>query len=369
MKKLTTCLLLTVAFLTTTKSAYAITPTKECQSAAIPAYFWPYIPVQAGSHWDKVLSTLTPGEIIIVNPADGSGTSISSEYSKIISYTKAKGIQNIGYVFTEYGTRSISEVKKEIDNYSSWYGINSIFLDEASTNISLLPYYQELYNYIKTRGGQAMLNPGTVPNESYMQVSNQIVIFEDNYSKYLTATFPDWIKKYSADRFVHLVYGTNTSSLSTAINLSKSRNAGYIFITDDSLTNPWDTMPGYWADEMTQKCPTVKPPVPTVTPTITPNPTPVSDTVAPSAKITSPISGSIISRGRKVTIKSTVSDNVGIAKIEFYVNGSLKCSSSSLNYCVWLVPSARNSLYTIMVKAYDKAGNSGSNSITVRSSR
>ena len=27
-------------------------------------------------------------------------------------------------------------------------------------------------------------------------------------------------------------------------------NAGYIYITNDQLPNPWDTLPSYWAQEV-----------------------------------------------------------------------------------------------------------------------
>jgi hypothetical protein len=39
--------------------------------------------------------------------------------------------------------------------------------------------------------------------------------------------------------------------------LSKSRNAGYVYVTDDLLPNPYDTLPPapYWADEQVKSYP------------------------------------------------------------------------------------------------------------------
>lgn len=34
------------------------------------------------------------------------------------------------------------------------------------------------------------------------------------------------------------------------IVLAASRNVDYVYITDDELPNPWDTLPAYWNDEI-----------------------------------------------------------------------------------------------------------------------
>jgi hypothetical protein len=34
------------------------------------------------------------------------------------------------------------------------------------------------------------------------------------------------------------------------INLAASRNAGWIYVTDDTLPNPWDTLPAFWTNEV-----------------------------------------------------------------------------------------------------------------------
>src|ERR1051326_8941561 len=33
-------------------------------------------------------------------------------------------------------------------------------------------------------------------------------------------------------------------------NLAAARNAGWIYVTDDSGSNPWDTLPSYWTNEV-----------------------------------------------------------------------------------------------------------------------
>jgi hypothetical protein len=115
------------------------------------------------------------------------------------------------------------------------------------------------------------------------------------------------------------------------------------------------------------------PPLPTptslyATPTNTPTPTtiPSGDTVRPTVTITAPANGSTVTRKTSVTITATATDNVGIAKVEFYVNNNVLCADTSAPYtCNWHVPNSKNVQYTITAKAYDTAGNTATATSTV----
>ncbi|MGE5042076.1 MAG: Ig-like domain-containing protein [Candidatus Levyibacteriota bacterium] len=103
------------------------------------------------------------------------------------------------------------------------------------------------------------------------------------------------------------------------------------------------------------------------TPTATPTPTP-TDIIAPKVSITSPLNGSRVWRSTKVTIKASASDNVKVAKVEFYVNNVLLSTDTSSPYsAVWRVPSQRSITYTLTAKAYDTSGNTASSSVNVTS--
>jgi hypothetical protein len=50
-----------------------------------------------------------------------------------------------------------------------------------------------------------------------------------------------------------VIYATSTTSaMSTAVRLSRARNAGYVYVTPDTLPNPYDTLPtgSYWSSEL-----------------------------------------------------------------------------------------------------------------------
>jgi hypothetical protein len=88
------------------------------------------------------------------------------------------------------------------------------------------------------------------------------------------------------------------------------------------------------------------------------------NTTPPSVSITSPTNGSTI--GKKVSIQVSASDNVGISRIELYIDGVLKLvtNSSTISWS-WNTVKVANGQHVISAKAYDGAGNAGSNSITV----
>jgi hypothetical protein len=92
------------------------------------------------------------------------------------------------------------------------------------------------------------------------------------------------------------------------------------------------------------------------------------DTISPSVSIAHPEDGSKVRRGSTVTIKAKASDNVGIAKVAFYINGTLTCVSPFAPYsCNWRVPSTAGVKYTVTAKAFDIASNTASSSVKVKS--
>ncbi len=219
-----------------------------CQRMFIPAYFYP------GSLWNQATSGAPTVEIMVMNPASGPGTSQDQNYVNAVNNSLAAGIKVLGYVYTSYGARDPAVVKSEIDLYKTWYNVSGIFLDEASSNIADVQYYQDLANYTRnTSGTFVALNPGTIPAEEYIIIGNTTVVFEGSYNTYKTWAPPNWVFNYSSYKFTHLVYSTSTSTkMKDAINRAQTNNSHYVYVTNDSLPNPWDTLPSYWSSELTK---------------------------------------------------------------------------------------------------------------------
>lgn len=85
-----------------------------------------------------------------------------------------------------------------------------------------------------------------------------------------------------------------------------------------------------------------------------------------SVSVVNPLDKAILLGNSPTYLTVATSENVGISKVEFYVDSSLVCETTHTPYyCIWQVPPASGTKYQITAKAYNLAGNSASNSITV----
>jgi hypothetical protein len=221
----------------------------------VPAYFYPS---GAGNGlWEALNSAATRVPMVaILNPNSGPGTSVDSNYRRVITALRAAGGRVIGYVHTSYAARPLDDVKGEVDRYLSFYTVDGFFVDEMDNRnlAASYAYYADLYQFIKAKNVACVVfgNPGTTTQEEYLTrpCADTLVTFEHNtgYGTYL----PDrWVTNYPANRFAHLPYAVASAvTMTNYIQLARARNAGFIFVTDDVLPNPWDTLPAYWEKEV-----------------------------------------------------------------------------------------------------------------------
>ena len=218
----------------------------------LPAYFYSSSDPNQ-SFWDEM--TAAAGQVgitAIMNPDSGPGSSVNSDYTTAVDVLRAAGGKVVGYVHTSYGARSQTEVLSEVSSYASFYNIDGIFLDEMSNTSVDLAYYQSLYSNIKSTnpGYRIFGNPGTNTLESYLTAADVLVTFE-NQTEYDTFTPNTWTNIYTADHFAHLLYNvTDEAAMLANVALAADRNVGYLYITNDTLPNPWDTLSHYWDAEV-----------------------------------------------------------------------------------------------------------------------
>ncbi len=92
-----------------------------------------------------------------------------------------------------------------------------------------------------------------------------------------------------------------------------------------------------------------------------------NDTTAPATSITAPANGATVSG--TVSVTASASDNVGVTKVEFYLDGALTSTDTTSPYAwSWDTTTASNAIHNLTSKAYDAAGNIGTSaavSVTV----
>ncbi len=84
----------------------------------------------------------------------------------------------------------------------------------------------------------------------------------------------------------------------------------------------------------------------------------VPDLAAPTIVITSPNDGAMVSGIVNVQVNAT--DNIGVRRVELYVDGALSASSSASPFTIkWNTRRIAAGAHTIQSRAYDAAGNIG----------
>jgi hypothetical protein len=234
----------------------------HAQRTFVPAFFY------ASGIWQEAADTKpVPSYMILDISGTGAGAGPVAHFQSVVKQEQAAGVTILGYSSTGYGLRPASQVEADVRHYKAWYGVTDIFLDEVRGIGSQLPYYRKLAHYIHgaNPGSSIWINPGTYPDPGYMSVSNVVMAFEGPYAAYHNVEVPSWAFAYNPDRFANTIYATRGSQVAGALEQSRSRNAGYVYVTDGTGGNPYSGLPSYWSTEdsdVTQGCPNSVPSVP-----------------------------------------------------------------------------------------------------------
>jgi len=193
-----------------------------------------------------------------MNPASGPGTGVISDWTGAVNHARNQGHRVVGYTHTSYGARAIADVKAEIDLYYDWYNVDGVFIDEMSNNATDSAYYHSLYTYVQAKPVGVRLvvgNPGASATTDWQLVAatksaDILVAFEGTSANYLLWTPPVWAGTYPIDTFGHLVHTCPAADLAAVLTHSRATRAGYRYVTDDVLPNPYDTL-GFWPAQAT----------------------------------------------------------------------------------------------------------------------
>jgi hypothetical protein len=252
--------ILVTATFVTSQHTYAATSA----GIMIPLYTYP------GGTWDQVSAAKTAHPsvpiVAIINPNNGPGSSRDANYVSGIQELQSAGVVVIGYVFTQYGSRSTNEVTSDIDTWKALYPqIQGIFFDEMTNTPGDENYYRNLSDYAKSVGLSFTVgNPGTDTSTSYVGTMDNIVIYETGGLPSLSQ-LGGWHAGYDKSNFSYLAYGVPT--LNDAFVASSANYVSYMYITNDSLSNPWDSVTPYFMDTAAALDTGIAPPPPVPTPT------------------------------------------------------------------------------------------------------
>lgn len=139
-------------------------------------------------------------------------------------------------------------VKADMQDWHLWYSIDGIFFDEATEKAG--SYYRRRYaelREIRARDAIAAFNPGTlVPMESFAFEGGPIVCLFENHEG--EESFFRSLGSSGNGRACFLKYGVSRQDWKELVDKAGAQGMGWIYLTDDGGSNPWDSLPPYFEE-------------------------------------------------------------------------------------------------------------------------
>lgn len=212
----------------------------------VPAFFSP-----TSLSWDKIISSkLSFPNVpiaVIINAPVGAGATVDTNYSGQITRLKNAGIITLGYVWSNFGNSPLADIENLIDSWKTLYpSIDGIYFDAMSNQTSAQSYYAGLDTYAKTTKGftSTMGNAAAkVPTTFFGgNTLDTIIVYQgaglplvSNYQDYTTIT----------NNEIGLIpFGISALDLSWLQQMAGI--AWWIYVTNDSGSAPFDTLPSYF---------------------------------------------------------------------------------------------------------------------------
>lgn len=211
----------------------------------VPLYTDPSDPT-----WPRLVAAATahPAAVVVavVNPNDGPTPTVDPAYTSGIAALQAAHVIVVGYVATGYGTRATSAVATDVDRYASQYPtIDGIFFDEAA----IYETGHEATYTTESAHARAMgltflvANPGTTPDAAYDALFDVALVYESDGAPTAAS-----LAAFASRRTHAGIIPYAVATLDTAYVASVRPDVEYVYLTNDDLPNPWDTLPPYFED-------------------------------------------------------------------------------------------------------------------------
>lgn len=220
----------------------------------IPMYIYPE-DAYNNTDYNSIISyrrqNRTVPMIVVINPSSGPGTSTDGNYTMVIDRMKAVGIHVIGYVSTDYRANTVEDVKADIDGWKTYYpGIEGIFFDEQSDGTTDLnaeqDYYNSLAEYSRLNGFNITVsNPGKDVDNSWYDLFDILIEFENDTWPTTGTMDGAWPGGKQILKRGGLKHSSTTGDLSggdAAIFDEFLEYFGWVYVTEDILPNPWDSV-------------------------------------------------------------------------------------------------------------------------------
>ncbi|MFG3494994.1 spherulation-specific family 4 protein [Streptomyces sp. NPDC047928] len=221
----------------------------------VPGYAHPLV---APAEWAELTRPGTPVHWAVLNVADGPGTRPDPHCLEAAGKLRRAGVRVLGHLDLAHGSRPFAEVVADADRYLDWYRVDGYLLDRCPRDRADLPAVRRVTATLEelldhADGGHLVLGHGAHPYPGYAEIADQLVTFCGPWTDYRWSQVAEWTADHPPERFVHLVHGVPRTHLEEATRIARWQGAGTIFFTDRTgQNNPFEALPGYWDEIVSQ---------------------------------------------------------------------------------------------------------------------
>ena len=278
--------------------------------------------------------------LVVLDSTDyASYTNIASA----ITYAADHGVRIIN---VSIGGSTASSTLQNAVNYA--WGKGAVVFAAAMNNSSSAPYYPAACNYVvsvsATEPGDSLASFSNYGSSIDLSAPGDNILTTDNTGNYST-----W---YGTSFSAPIAAASAALALSLNPQLTAQGLVNLLEQNSDDIGAPgWDQYFGWGRINAYRIAAAARASA-------------LANTTPPTVSINSPAAAASISGTVQVT--GTATDNVGVTRVELWIDGQLNSTCASTAFaCTWNSGSASAGSHTVQVKAYDAAGNMGSASESV----
>ncbi|KPV74677.1 uncharacterized protein RHOBADRAFT_53634 [Rhodotorula graminis WP1] len=201
--------------------------------------------------------------VLILNPDSGPLSDPTNAALACVPKLRAllPGSTLVGYVRTGYGERGADEVRRDVDEYAGWDGIevegglgtaklDGVFFDEVEGgegNEELYRGHAEGAREAFGQEGTVVFNPGTTVGDAYYAMANVVVAYESAFADYSDSLLPP---RSLLPQAAIMLHDFSLASYTSTVAALGAPALGSIFITDAKIddVDVYQTWGGGWYD-------------------------------------------------------------------------------------------------------------------------
>ncbi|SDC63885.1 spherulation-specific family 4 protein [Streptomyces prasinopilosus] len=217
-------------------------------------------PLLAPAEWNALTRPGGAGLLhwVVLDVADGPGVQPDPSCLEAVGRLRNAGVRVLGRLDAAHGLRDFGGLFSDAHRFTDWYRADGFLLDRCPADRAALPAVRRAVRTLRAirDGAHIVLGHGTHPHPGHADIADQLVTFCGPWSDYRWSQVAEWTVDHPPERFCHLVHGVPRPHLEEALRVARWQGAATVWFTDrtdrDSRVGPWEPLPGYWDDIVSQ---------------------------------------------------------------------------------------------------------------------